>query len=56
MKYDELPYDMSEDETHDDIVPELDDDEYMEEEITCCRCGRKGPRYEIESHSCAEAA
>ncbi len=34
----------------------LDDDEYMEEEISCPDCGRRGPRYEIEGHSCGEAA
>ncbi len=32
------------------------DDEYLEEVISCVRCGRKGPRYEIEGHSCSEAA
>ncbi len=57
MIYDDLPYDMSLEEIHGDIdPPELDDVEYMEEEIVCCRCGRKGPRYDIEGHSCAEAA
>jgi len=62
MKYDDLPYDMSLEEIyaprdadpHDSSLD--DDDEYMEEEIVCCRCGRKGPRYEIQDHICSEAA
>ena len=33
-----------------------DYDDYMEEEIMCSRCGRAGPRYKIEGHSCGEAA
>ena len=52
----ELEHDMSEDEIFGprDADPSLDDDEYMEEEITCSRCRRTGPRYEIEGHSCSE--
>jgi len=29
-------------------------DAYMEKIIQCPRCGKKGPRYEIEGHSCAD--
>lgn len=60
MIYDDLPYDMSLEEIYaprdedPKDSPFYDNDDYMEEEITCCRCGKIGPRYEIEVHSCAE--
>lgn len=54
MFYDDLPYDMSEEEIHGPREDHTLDDEYMEEVISCERCGRKGPRYEIEGHSCAD--
>lgn len=52
----ELEYDMSLEEIHtprdESPTPSLDDDDYMEQEIECPDCGREGPRYEIEGHSC----
>jgi len=60
MRYDDLQYDMSLEEIYGprdaSPSPTLDEDEYQEEEITCERCKRTGPRYEIEGHSCGEAA
>ena len=58
MKYDDLPYDMSLEEIHEphSEFPLPNWDKYQEEVITCTRCGRTGPRYEIEGHSCADEA
>jgi len=60
MWLDDHPYEMSEDEIHEprDVDLGFDDHLYDEdmEEITCPRCGRIGPRYEIEGHSCSEPA
>lgn len=59
MFYEDLPYDMSEEEVRplEPSVRELslEHDLYMEEIIECVDCGREGPRYEIEGHSCGEA-
>ena len=42
------------DEMRDEIREEESSDAYMEEIIACLDCGRTGPRYEIEGHSCAD--
>ena len=53
MYHDRLQHDMSLEEIFGDTpTPSLDDDEYAEEVIACPDCGRSGPRYEIEGHSC----
>ncbi len=56
----ELQHDMDLEELHtprdESPMSTLDDDDYQEEVISCTRCGRTGPRYEIEGHSCSEAA